>query len=262
MALATTSKQLRLLKVEIQWSGPGSQPDKNPLPQNARLNPSLVEKHVAMASWLQGGPGDENHDVNLAELSHLHVLPSILDPTGTNTVPPMVVTVRSQASVDGSFQMAQSIIDRWEAIEQPQNLHPAFEQLGNRRNSISATFPEVTTLRKLDPIIISKVIIGFQPTHFGKVLILTMADGTVEFRDRFTFDEIYNIEDTNKVINLRQVGWAYADFGPCLQAAFSPTYCSMIQINDDGKVRWSKLQFPMGDIGNSMQEGKLCAFPK
>ena len=38
------------------------------------------------------------------------------------------------------------------------------------------------------------------------------------------------------------------------QVAFSPTYCSMIQMGDDGKVRWNKLHFPLGDIGNSMQD--------
>lgn len=38
------------------------------------------------------------------------------------------------------------------------------------------------------------------------------------------------------------------------QVAFSPTYCSMIQMGDDGKIRWNKLHFPLGDIGNSMQD--------
>lgn len=38
------------------------------------------------------------------------------------------------------------------------------------------------------------------------------------------------------------------------QVTFSPTYCSMIQMGDDGKVRWNKLHYPLGDIGNSMQD--------
>jgi hypothetical protein len=41
-----------------------------------------------------------------------------------------------------------------------------------------------------------------------------------------------------------------------LAISFSPTFCSMMQVTDDGKVKWSKLQFPDGDIGNSMQDCK------
>jgi len=29
----------------------------------------------------------------------------------------------------------------------------------------------------------------------------------------------------------------------------------MVQLGDDGKVKWSKLHYPAGDIGNSMHEG-------
>lgn len=215
VAVATASKQLRLVKIEIQWSGPGSQPDKNPLPQNARLSPSLVEKHLAATNWLHNGPDDVNNDLSMAQLSHLHVLPSLMDNTGKNTVPPMIVAVRLRAPNTRSYQMAQTVLDRWEAIDQRQTLHPAFEQLGNRRNSISTELPSSMRLQKLEPIIINKVLIGIQPIQFGKVLVLTMSDGTVEYRDRFTFEELYVAEDTNKVMSLRQVGWTFNEEGPC-----------------------------------------------
>lgn len=29
----------------------------------------------------------------------------------------------------------------------------------------------------------------------------------------------------------------------------------MIQMGEDGKVRWNKLRYSMGDIGNTMQDG-------
>ncbi|PON23873.1 hypothetical protein TGAM01_v207201 [Trichoderma gamsii] len=252
VAVATSSKQLRLLKIEIQWGGPGSQPDKNPLPQNARLSPSLVEKHLAATTWLQTGPRDANNDISMAELSHLHVLPSIMDNTGKSIVPPTIVAIRTRSPTPGSYQVAQTVIDRWEAVSEPrQNLHQAFEQLGSRRNSDATEQTAPTRLRKLEPIILNKMVISFQSTQFGKVLILTMADGTVEYRDRYTFEEMYTTEDSNKVMNLRQVGWAFGGEGPCQQVAFSPTQCSMIQMSEDGKIRWCKLQYPLGDIGDS-----------
>ena len=115
LALATTSKQLRLVKVDINWGGSNPN-DKGAVAQNKSLNPTLVEKHLATTSWLQGGVSDAGHDTYMAELSHLEVLPSLLDNTGKNTVPPMVIAIRSRAPNDGSFQIAQSIIDRWESI--------------------------------------------------------------------------------------------------------------------------------------------------
>ncbi|KAI5466333.1 mediator complex, subunit Med16 [Mariannaea sp. PMI_226] len=258
LALATSSKQLRLAKVEVQWGLP-AQPDKVNPQQSRVLNPSLHEKHLATTNWLQGGPSDQNQDAYMSELTHLEVLPSIMDNTGKNTAAPVVVSIRSRAATEGSYQMAQSIIDRWEAVEQKQNLHSAFEQLGNRRNSISSDMPNTMQLRKISSIIIHKVVIGFQVMNFGKVLILSFADGSVEYRDRFTFEELYTTEDTTKVASLRQVGWTFADEGPCQQVAFSPTYCSMIQINDDGNLKWSKLHYPMGDIGNSMLDAHYAA---
>ncbi|KAF7546627.1 hypothetical protein G7Z17_g8306 [Cylindrodendrum hubeiense] len=258
LALATTSKQLSLVKIDIHWGGP-SQTDKSNTQQTKNLNPSLDEKHLATTSWLQGGASDASHDAYMAELSHLEILPSLIDNTGKSTAPPIVVAIRSRAPSDGSYQTAQSILDRWEAVEQRQNLHPAFEQLGNRRNSISSEVPNGMQLRKIDPIIINKVVIGFHSINFGKVLVLAFADGSVEYRDRFTFDELYTTEDTTKVMNLRQVGWTFMDEGPCQQVAFSPTYSSMIQMGDDGKVRWNKLHYPLGDIGNSMHDAHYSA---
>lgn len=212
LALATTSKQLRLVKLDIQW-GVGNPNEKGATPQNKSINPSLTERHLATTNWLQGGPNDSSQDVYMSELSHLEVLPSLLDNTGKNTVPAMIVAIRSRPPNDGSFQ--HSIIDRWEAIEQRQGLHSAFEQLGNRRNSISSELASSTYLRKLEPIIISKVVVAFHSTSFGKVLVLAFADGTVEHRDRFTFEELYTTEDTTRVMNLRQVGWTFSDEGPC-----------------------------------------------
>ncbi|KAF4984834.1 hypothetical protein FZEAL_62 [Fusarium zealandicum] len=251
LALATNSKQLRLIKIEIQW-GSTSQPDKASGRPSGNLNPSLVEKHLVTTNW--GGHSDSSHDALIAELSHMEVLPSLMDNTGKNTTPPMLVAVRSRTPNEGPYQMAQSVLDRWEAVEERQSLQPAFEQLGSRRNSVSSELPAVTQLQKTASIVINKVVIAFHTINFGKVLVFAYADGTVEHRDRFTFEELYTSQETTKIMNLRQVGWTFADEGPCQQVAFSPTHCSMIQMGDDGKVRWNKLHYPLDDIGNSMQD--------
>ncbi|GAB0136152.1 hypothetical protein EsDP_00004464 [Epichloe bromicola] len=258
-AIATSSCQLKLLKIEIQWAGPGSSSEKNTMPQNARLNPALVETHVASVNWLCTGSNDTDHDAAIAELSFVQILPTVMDSSGSSTVPYMILTVRSRAAGEGNFQAAQSILDRWEAAESKQGLDPAFEQLGNRRHSTSSEPPSITKLKKLKPVVINKVVIGLQIIHFGKTLLLTMSDGSLEYRDRFTFEEVYAGQDFAKIMTLRQAGWSFSDDGPCHQAAVSPTGCSMVQLGDDGKVRWNKLQYAIGDIGDTTQDAHYSA---
>ncbi|RDA96051.1 hypothetical protein CP533_5827 [Ophiocordyceps camponoti-saundersi (nom. inval.)] len=259
VALATSSFALKLLRLDLRWAGLAGPSDKAALPQNNRLSPTLEETHLAYASWLYSGPNDANHDPSVAALSYLHVLPSILDNTGKNTVPPVIVTIRSRAATEGSFETALSILDRWEAVDERQAVPAAFEQLGNRRHSVSSDLPNLTRLRKLEPIIINKVVIGFQTIQFGKILLITMSDGTVEYRDRYSFEEVFNTEDLTRVMNLRQVGWTFADNVPCQQVAFSPTQCSMMLLADDGKLRWSKLQHPVVDAANYVPDVRYVA---
>jgi mediator of RNA polymerase II transcription subunit 16 len=154
----------------------------------------------------------------MIELSHLEVIPSLVDSTGKNTTLPLIVTARSRTPTESSYQESQSVVDRWEAIEQKQNLPSAYEQLGGRRNSISSELPAVTQLQKVAPVTTNKVVVAVQTTSFGKILVLAFADGTVEYRDRLTFEELYTTQELNKVQNLRQIGWTFADEGPCKYA--------------------------------------------
>ncbi|RCI15524.1 hypothetical protein L249_3518 [Ophiocordyceps polyrhachis-furcata BCC 54312] len=259
VALATSSFALKLLRLDLRWVAPGPMSDKTLQSQNTRLSLKLDETHLAYANWLHSGPNEPNHDPSVAALSYLHLLPSMLDNTGKSTVPPVIVTIRSRAAEEGSFETAQSILDRWEAVEERQTVPAAFEQLGNRRPSLSSDLPNLTRLRKLEPIIINKVVIGLQTIQFGKILLITMSDGTVEYRDRYSFEEVFNAEDLTRVMNLRQVGWNFADNGPCQQVAFSPTQCSMMLLADDGKLRWSKLHHPIIDAADSVQDARYVA---
>lgn len=208
LALVTTSRQLKLLKIDIQW---GAQPGKTGGAQNTRFTAALSEKHWATTSWIDDSPGN----VSMPEVSHLLTLPSLLDNTGKDTVPPMVVSVRSRTSNNDGGPATQSIIDRWEAMEQRHNVQSAVEQLGNRRNSISEPSTAIR-MRPLDPIVIDKCIVGLQSVQFGKVVIITFSDGSIQHRDRFTFDELYTEREVGAVSNLRQVGWTFPDECQCM----------------------------------------------
>lgn len=216
LALATSTHQLKFVKVEIHW---GAQPGKTAGPQNARFNATLTAKHCATTSW----PVDSAEDPSMSPVSNLIMFPSLLDNTGKNTSPPLVIAVRSRPQTPESFSASQTVLDRWEAVEQQRHpLHSAFEQLGNRRNSVSSESTPGLCLRPLEATILSKTIIGVQSAQFGKLIILIMSDGTVEYRDRFTFQELFINQDTSTLLNLRQVGWTFADDGSCTSLSAKP----------------------------------------
>ncbi len=141
IALATSSKQLRVVRVVIQWGLP--QVDKQVPPGSVPLRPSLRESHVAVTNWIQHGPGESPLDGSMTQLSHIEILPSA--PVGPSQPmgPPVVLTVRSYVPQDASsyHQDSQSIIDRWEVVsDQTQSLHQAFQQLG-AKNGAAPTAP-------------------------------------------------------------------------------------------------------------------------
>jgi hypothetical protein len=45
-----------------------------------------------------------------------------------------------------------------------------------------------------------------------------------------------------------------------LQFALSPSYCSAVQIRNDGKVKWKRLDYHMGHIGSSKDDRELYRF--
>lgn len=255
IVLTTETKQLKVIKLEIQWAGPGAVQEKTQLSATARLNPSLVEDHLATIDWLQ-----MVDEPSLPEFTTLQALASIVDNAGKAAVP-LIIGARARSLGDGGFDMTQTIVDRWECVEHRPSVQTAFEQIGSRRNSISTTqeLPTTTRLKRLDPITINKTVIGVHTSQHGKILLFIMSDGTVEYRDRFTFEELYLTSEDLKITNLKEVGWTFSDEGSCYQAAFSPTQCSMIQIGDDGKLKWSKLHHPAGDIGDSPAEHTYSA---
>lgn len=185
------------------------------MPQNARLNPALVDTHLCSTSWLQDDANEANLDGPAAELSLLCMAPPFAESSGKKTSPGLIIMVRSRISGEDSYQLAHSILDRWEIVEQARSMHPAFEQLGNRRSGVTSDLPSSHRLRKLEPMMVDKVIIKVQMIQCGKVVMLAFADGSVAYRDRWTLEEIYQTEDLSRVGNLRQAGWTFTGDGPC-----------------------------------------------
>lgn len=137
VALATSSKQLHLVQCQLNW-GLSQETMKGAVPAGQQLNPSFTAKHVAITSWLSSNTSESPSEHLATHISVLEFVPGTFDQLTKTWHWPYILTVRSFVPTAETpySQEAQSIIDRWEVTsDQPQNLHPAFENLGSRRNS-------------------------------------------------------------------------------------------------------------------------------
>ncbi|KAI9644713.1 Mediator of RNA polymerase II transcription subunit 16 [Ciborinia camelliae] len=266
IALATGSKQLRIIRAGIDWGIPQAQEKVNPL--TIPLNPSLKTRPLTVTSWLHDVPGDtlnaSHLESSMVQLSHLEFLSPCGDSKNYITLP-IVVAVRSYlpGSTSHYNQEVHSTVDRWEFRERSQQpVHPAFEHLSSRKNTDGSqpTKPGVTAqLKKLESFTVNKIIVAMQTIYLGKIVCFAYSDSSVDYRDRTTMIETFNDGDLNRVFHLSQIGFSYTEDEPCLQVALSPSTCSLVQIRNDGKVKWKQLDYHLGEIGSSMEDPRYAA---
>ncbi len=67
----------------------------------------------------------------------------------------------------------------------------------------------------MDPIITNKIVVSIYAVQFGRVICIAFSDGTVQYRDRFTMDEIYNETSLDRLLVPNQVGFEFAESTPC-----------------------------------------------
>ncbi|KAI1180670.1 RNA polymerase II mediator complex subunit Sin4 [Nemania sp. FL0916] len=250
IAMATTSKQLRVVQVGINFDPLKADNAQNASSAAYPIHPSLGKRHVAVTSWFQTGMCESALDASMSKISHIEMLPPHLDVHTKQTSPIMVITVRSYIPEPNSAynQEAQSIVDRWELLtEQKQTVHTAFERLSVRRNSVGSTPPSTTRLKKLDSMVVNKIILGVNVASSGRVISFYYQDGSVDYRDRFTMQELYREPNLDRVQSILEAGFSQAGEPSCLQMAFSPANLSLVQMYEDGQIKWHNLEYTMGD---------------
>ncbi|KAH8676246.1 RNA polymerase II mediator complex subunit Sin4 [Xylariales sp. PMI_506] len=251
VALATSSKQLHVAQVAVNWGTPPPENTKGVLAANQPLNPSLKERHVAISSWLAGGANDSHLDPSMTQISILELIPTALDAPNKTWFPPVVLAVRSFVPTPDTpyAQEPQSIIDRWELIlDQTQTLHPAFENLGSRRNSVGSTQPSpFQRLKKLDPIVVNKIVTSISILRLGTVVCFSFSDGTLEYRDRTTMEELWTEPSLNRINSIHEAGFTQAGEPSCLQTVISPTMFSIAQLCEDGSLKWHPVTYTLAD---------------
>ncbi|KAI0445978.1 RNA polymerase II mediator complex subunit Sin4 [Xylaria telfairii] len=262
IAMATTSKQLRVVQVAITFNSPKPENSQNVPQGGSMLSPSLVKRHVAVTSWFQTGMCESPLDASMSRISHIEMLPAFFDFQSKQWSPIVVITVRSFIPEANSpyNQEVQSIIDRWELLtDQKQTVHPGFERLGTRRNSVGSTPPATARLKKLDSIIVNKIVLGVNVIAFGKVVSFYYNDGTVEYRDRFTMHELYREPNLDRIHSILEAGFSQSGEPSCLQMAFSPANYSLVQMYEDWQIKWHNLEYTLEEDPATISEGHLSA---
>lgn len=146
VAVATASKQVRIVQVVVNWMVPKQENPQQAMPAGGFQfgPPQLLQRHVAFTNWFQVGINNSHLESSMNKISHLEWLPGVPVMATKSFSNPVALIVRSFVPPPNSpyHQEVQSVIDRWELfMEQKETLHPAFEQLGSRRNSSSNTQP-------------------------------------------------------------------------------------------------------------------------
>ncbi|CAD6446684.1 57a8b159-a03f-41bf-85e8-e000fc477235 [Sclerotinia trifoliorum] len=266
IALATGSKQLRIIRAGIDWGMPQTQEKVNQM--TLSLNASLRIKPLTVTSWMHDVPGDtlnpSHLESSMVQLSHLKFLSPCGD-SKNHMTPPIVVAVRSYlpGSTSHYNQEVYSTVDRWEFRERNQQpVHSAFEHLSSRKGADgpqSAKPVYTAQLKKLESFTINKVVVAMQTIYLGKIVCFAYSDSSVDYRDRISMNETFNDGDLDRVSHLSQIGFSYAEDEPCLQVVLSPSTCSLAQITNDGKVKWKQLDYHLGEIGPSMEDPRYAA---
>lgn len=70
-------------------------------------------------------------------------------------------------------------------------------------------------LKRLDDILVEKVLLSVQLLGPGTILGLAYSDGTIEFRDRIRLDVVGFDGNLEKVTSLPGIGFAFPSEGPC-----------------------------------------------
>lgn len=255
LVLATAARQLKILHAEINW-GTSQPADKQIPPGSLPLKPSLKAEHVTGTSWLQQGLVESHLDASMDQISCLEIFPPVMDVKTKSSLPATILTIRShvpnaQSPYNAEFQ---SIIDRWDILtDQPQHLHPAFEQRASKAGSTSSLHP-MTRLRKRESIVINKIVVSVETTQLGRIICIGFSDGTVQFRDRSTMAEMTNEDNHSRIMVLQQAGFQFDDEKPCVQMAISPNNCAVTQVCENGKLKWSSLKYPVAEIGSTRQD--------
>lgn len=244
VALVASRGLIRLVQVDINWN---LSPD---FKLNNNMRPILTAKNLCSTTWDSTAPatapGPSYSQSSELRPTHVELLPAVGD--GKDKHPPELFIVLSRPSAPNSFQPPVTVIHRWQALtQQKQDLCASLDTLaaGKNPDDADATRQQSTRLQPSEPCSISKALINMHSTSHHRVLVLSYADGSAEYRDRRTMEELYAQPTPERLSALQQAGFKFEKQIECaLPSSVSmpaqPLKCSAGTRTNEGGWNWNK----------------------
>ncbi|KAH0544055.1 hypothetical protein FGG08_001673 [Glutinoglossum americanum] len=277
LAVHTASHQIRLYRININWNIPTNQ---KPIPQSQVPSTATLQiSHVKVDDFCfplgpiegkdvpqsQIGQNDISRgDVSRAQLSHLEMIPPAPLPS-KHSEPSYPIIMATFSYIPSPFEEPQqnvdtfSVIARWELRSTPQSLHPSFDKLGTRRNSVGSANEQSLDLRRMNDITVRKAILAVERINSSTTIAIAYGDGSIEFRDRTSMTPIIPNGEINRVSSMPQAGFAFPVDDPCLHMALSPNHCLAIGVDADGDARLKAMEYTLGSLDTQEGDPKVTS---
>ncbi|KAI9041628.1 mediator of RNA polymerase II transcription subunit 16 [Aspergillus affinis] len=272
IATHSACQKLCFYRAQINWTPAQWDPSQLKHPPNPSQYPvpnfRFMHAKVESSCNLPSLNRDEGQDSNgvpqttnsLYCLTHLDIIMAAHDSPSGMTTNPWIVAVFSippHAVPDHSQQLPAGVIVRWQLESAPQVLHPKFDEVTSKKNSVQ--MKPKTALRRLEDIPCDKYVISIDQTEFGNVLAITYDDSTITFYDPKTMAILNGNDDANTVTSLAQAGFNYPPDTPGLYIGFSPSGCIAMTLDNDGQPQLRVMEHTYGVENGISDESKLSA---
>ncbi|PYI12583.1 mediator of RNA polymerase II transcription subunit 16 [Aspergillus sclerotiicarbonarius CBS 121057] len=272
VATYSVCQKIRFYRVQINWNPPQWDPAQQPKQtQNQfpvptfRFTHSKVETSCTVPDTPRndGQISDDLQSVSnpLYSLSRLEIILPASDNAVGSTANPWIVAVFSstpQVTPDHPAQQGPaSILVRWQLDTAVFTLHPKFDEITSKRNSIQ-TKPR-PVLRRLEDIYSDRYVISVDQMEYGNVLAVTYDDSSVSFYDPKAMAVFNGVDDANTVTSLAQAGFHYAPDTSGQHISFSPSACAAVMLDSDGQTHLRVMEHSYGAENGLYDENKFSA---
>jgi mediator of RNA polymerase II transcription subunit 16, fungi type len=225
-----TKRRLRVFRITVNWNQ--SQPHRGG-PVTFTAPPTLSVGHITAIDHISPQQPDT------ACLSILHVVsppPTIVD-SAAASVAILAVYTYTPLPTDPTqaHRDAYSCVARWSLETTVPSLHPAFDKLKSNGANPAQTSP-ITTLRRAADIYSAKLILSVRSQFLDTIVCFLHSDGTIEYRDRATFDVLMDPIDTKTASCPAQTGFINSAVDHRADVASSPDGSFVVATKHDGKL--------------------------
>ncbi|MCJ1321765.1 mediator complex subunit [Xylographa vitiligo] len=267
LTVHTAGKQLRLYRATIDWQ---QSTGKDQIASGPKISFQHLETIDACCPMLDYTTQNQETYIlpsSEAQLSHLELLPQAADPRSKESASPTILATFSylpnQYSVTGVREQSYTILSRWVMRNVESTLHTVFGSLTSKKSNSPVRIKESAALVRLQDVRIDHVAIDLQQILLSSTIAVAYSDGSVDFRDRFTMQNMAIDEEPDKTTSLIQVGFGFQDTDPCLNIALSPNTCVKAFLGHEHQPRMGNVQPVIRDIDiqdNIFTEKTTAAF--